>query len=531
MTSAPARAEVRGLSDTFAEQALARTSETFLWTPEETLTYGEAEARVDAYAAGLQRRGVGPGDRVLLLMTNSATQVLVWLALDRLGAVGVPVNTALSHDLLARAVRTVRPVLLVVDAELAGDLAGALEGEEHASIVTYVQGELDVARRELPAARSLRELAVNGVSVERPDAAELDPAVMLFTSGSTGVPKACVLSRRYVVRAGELHVKYLGLREDDVLFTPFPLFHIDAATLTVSAAIAAGATAALSKRFSVSRFWDEVRASGATVFNFMGATANILWKRPPSEQDTQHAVRMAWGVPMPACEPGWQERFGFPLVEVYGLTDTGVPAYQDIHRPRVAGSCGRVIDEYDLRIGDEAGNPVPTGEIGEILLRGGEPGLLMTEYFGMPEATAQAFRGGWFHTGDSARLDSDGNLFFVSRANEVIRRRGENIAATDVEAAIDAHPGVQESAAVGVPSELSDEDIKVFIVLQPGSRLTPEDIHEHCNSVLPKYMVPRYVEVVDKLPKTPTEKIERTRLAALPLDYANWDADTRPMRP
>lgn len=525
MTSAPAQTGVRGLSDTFAVQALARPTKRFLWTPEETLTYGEADARVEAYAAGFQRSGVGSGDRVLLLMANSAAQVLVWLALDRLGAVDVPVNSALSSDLLARAVRTVRPVFIVVDADLAGDLAGALDGSEHSAIDTCVHGDVEVARRHLPAARALVELAVPGDGVERPEPDELDPAVMLFTSGSTGVPKACVLSRRYVVRAGELHVKYLGLREDDVLFTPFPLFHIDAATLTVSAAIAAGATAALSKRFSASRFWDEVRASGATVFNFMGATANILWKRKPSEQDTHHAVRMAWGVPMPACEPDWQARFNFPLVEVYGLTDAGVPAYQDIHRPRVADSCGRVIDEYELRIADEAGAPVRTGDVGEILLRGREPGLLMTEYFEMSEATERAFRSGWFHTGDSARLDADGNLFFASRAKEVIRRRGENIAATDVEAAIDAHHDVQESAAVGVPSELSEDDIKVFVVRQPGSRLTPEDVHDHCASVLPKYMVPRYVEIVDALPKTPTEKIERARLAASPLDSATWDAN------
>lgn len=524
MTSALVRTEARGLSDTFAAQALAHPSKAFLWTPEETFTYSEADARVDAYAAGLQRRGIGPGDRVLLLMTNSATQVLLWLALDRLGAVDVPVNTALGPDLLARAVHTVRPALAVADAGLAGDLAGALDGLAHASIDVFIHGDPDVARRALPAAQPLADLAVAGVDLARPRLDELDPAVMLFTSGSTGVPKACVLSRRYVVRAGQLHVKYLDLHEDDVLFTPFPLFHIDAATLTVSAAIA-GATAAVSRRFSASRFWQEVRASGATVFNFMGATANILWKRPPNEQDTNHSVRMAWGVPMPACEPGWQARFGFPLVEVYGLTDAGVPAYQ-VRRPRVAGSCGRVIDEYDLRIGDESGKPVPTGEVGEILLRGREPGLLMTEYFGMPEATEQAFRGGWFHTGDSARLDDDGNLFFASRAKEVIRRRGENIAATDVEAAIDAHPEVQESAAVGVPSELSEDDIKVFVVLQPNSRITPEDVHEHCRSVLPKYMVPRYVEIVSTLPKTPTEKIERARLAARPLDSAAWDADT-----
>ncbi len=406
MTSpATAQTRIHGLSGRFATQAAARPTRTFLWTPDETVTYGEANDRVDAYAAGLQQRGIGVGDRVLLLMSNSVTQALLWLALDRIGAVDVPVNTALGPDLLARAVRTVRPALVVVDADLVGDLAQAFRRGPDAYAATYVHGDL-AARRALPHARPLPELSIIGGTVTPPFLGELDPAVMLFTSGSTGAPKACVLSRRYVVRAGELHVKYLGLREGDVLFTPFPLFHIDAATLTLSAAIAAGATAAFSKRFSASRFWEEVRASGATVFNFMGATANILWKRPPSEQDTRHSVRMAWGVPMPACEPGWQDRFGFPLIEVYGLTDAGVPAYQDISRPRVPDSCGRVIEEYDIRIGDEFGQPVTTGRVGEILLRSREAGLLMTEYFGMPDETAKAFRGGWFHTGDSARLDS-----------------------------------------------------------------------------------------------------------------------------
>ena len=531
MTSAATtQTSIHGLSGRFSTQAAARPTRAFLWTPDGSVTYGEADDRVEAYAAALQQRGIGAGDRVLLLMSNSATQVLLWLALDRIGAVNVPVNTALGPDLLARAVRTVRPALVVVDADLAEDLALALRGEQASRAVTYVHGDLAAARRVLPYVRPLLELSIVGGTVGRPALGDLDPAVMLFTSGSTGVPKACVLSRRYVVRAGELHVKYLGLRESDVLFTPFPLFHIDAATLTLSAAIAAGATAALSKRFSASRFWEEVRASGATVFNFMGATANILWKRPPSEEDNRHSVRMAWGVPMPACEPGWQDRFGFPLIEVYGLTDAGVPAYQDIDRPRVPGSCGRVIPEYELRIADEAGESVPTGQVGEILLRGREPGLLMTEYFRMPDETAKALRGGWFHTGDSAHLDDEGHLFFASRAKEVIRRRGENIAATDVEAAIDTHPDVQESAAVGVPSELSEDDIKVFIVPQPRSTLSPVDILEHCRAVLPKYMLPRYLEIVDELPKTPTEKIERARLAARPLTHSTWDASAQTAR-
>jgi crotonobetaine/carnitine-CoA ligase len=505
-----------GLDVLVAARAGSSGERRFLWTPDEELTYREAHDRAERLAAGLQQRGIGAGDRVVLLMGNSVEQVVLWLAVNRVGAVSVPVNTALTGDLLARAVRTVTPALLVIDDALLPTAAAMVAELRVAGVPVHVNTP----------GSGLGALTAAGPAY-RPDLDDLAPAVMLFTSGSTGVPKACVLSRRYVVRAGQLHAKYLRFTDDDVLFTPFPLFHIDAATLTVAAAAASGATAALSPRFSASRFWDEVRACGATVFNYMGATANILWKQPPGPADREHRVRLAWGVPMPACGTEWEARFGFPLVEVYGLTDAGVPCYQPLDEPRVEGSCGRVIPEYDLRIGDEAGEPLAPGQIGEIMVRSREPGLLMNEYFAMPEATASALRGDWFHTGDLGRLDERGNLFFCARGTEVIRRRGENIAASDVEHAVDAHPDVVESAAVGVPSELSEDDIKVFVVLRGGARLSAEGLVEYLRSTLPRYMVPRYVERVDELPKTPTEKVERVRLAARELTAATWDAEIR----
>lgn len=497
----------------------------FLWTPRGELSYRDAEVEIESLAVGLQNRGIGVGDRVALFMGNSIEQVVLWLAVNRVGAVSVPINTGLTGELLARAVRGVAPSLMVVDHSLlgsCGDLVRELRGQG-------VPVHVNVSDRDATTdtGGGLPRLGAIGAAgaVDRPDLDQLAPAVMLFTSGSTGVPKACVLSRRYVLRAGQLHGKYLGLTDDDVLFTPFPLFHIDAATLTVAAAAAAGATAALSPRFSASRFWDEVRACDATVFNYMGATANILWKQKPHLAERDHRVRLAWGVPMPACGPQWEDRFGFPLVEVYGLTDAGVPCYQPLDEPHIPGSCGRVIPEYDVRIGDESGQPLPPGSVGEIMIRGNEPGLLMNEYFAMPDETREAMRGGWFHTGDLGRLDDQGNLYFCSRGKEVIRRRGENIAATNVERGIDSNSNVMESAAVGVPSELSEDDIKVFVVPKAGSRLTAQNLVEHARVTLPRYMVPRYVEIVDELPKTPTQKVERVRLAALPLTSRTWDAD------
>ena len=517
-------AMVTTLSDQLRRQAQQFPDHDFLREPGRDLGYLAADQRVDQIAAGLQALGVAVSDRVVLLMSNCIEQVLVWLALNRIGAQHIPLNNTLSIELLARSMELVRPKLVVADSAVA-DVARASIAKYRGHEVTHVLNGSPVAADpgQIPAV-CISELNTDlAPQIVRP--AALDPATMLFTSGSTGLPKACVLSHRYLVRAGEIHAHYLGLRQDDVLFTPFPLFHIDAATLTVSAALAAGATAALTARFSASKFWNEVRSCGATVFNFMGATANILWKQEPTARDKDHCVRLAWGVPMPSCEPEWQARFGFPLVEVYGLTDAGLPAYQPLGQPRRSGSCGKVIDEYEVRIANEAGEMLPAGLVGEILIRAKEPGLLMTEYFGMPEATGKALRGGWFHTGDMGRLDDEGYLYFVARGSEVIRRRGENIAATDVEEGANSHPGVRESAAVGVPSELTEDDIKIFVVAQPGTRLDPDQVWAHCRETLPRHMVPRYVEVVPELPKTPTQKIERGKLRDRKLNSATWDAE------
>jgi len=507
-------------SDQLRHQAYLRPDQDFLRAPDRNpMTYDQANRSVDQLATGLQGLGIGAGDCVALLMLNSLEQVLVWMALNRIGALHVPLNSALSADLLARSVALVKPSLIVADVEVA-QLARALlktGGTRTAHLV--LNGDEELARPNL----TLDGLKVDGpFQTTAPDA--LEAATLLFTSGSTGHPKACALSHRYLVRAGEIHAHYLGLGPDDVLFTPFPLFHIDAATLTVGAALAVGATAALSPRFSASRFWHEVRDCGATVFNFMGATANILWKQAPSAADKEHAVRLAWGVPMPACEPDWQARFGFPLVEVYGLTDAGLPAYQPLDLPRRTGSCGRVIAEYELCIANDAGQSLPPGTTGEILIRAREPGLVMNEYFAMPDVTAHAFRGGWFHTGDFGRLDADGFLYFHARGAEVIRRRGENIAASDVEEGVDSHPDVRESAAVGVPSELTEDDIKVFVVAQPGASIEMDALWSHCGQALPRHMVPRYFEIVPELPKTPTQKIERHKLREIGLTPSTWDS-------
>lgn len=499
----------------------------FLRTIGEDVTYADMLERVHCRARQLTTEGVKPGSAVALLMRNSVEQVVTWFGLNALGALHAPLNSALRGPMLTHALHTAKAMAIIVD-------------EEHvkaAEQVVRAEGGGQPAHGIPPGIPDLPHLTCRVIRIsdlaEAPEADvalphevdELDTATLLFTSGTTGPSKACALSHRYLVRSGQLHATAMGITSADVLYCPFPLFHIDAATLTVSAALAARATAALGEGFSASRFWNEIRSTGATVFNFMGATLTLLWKREPTEQDRDHAVRLAWGVPMPEWQPEFETRFGFPVRQVYGLTDGGVPVYDPVgegHRP---GTAGRVLPEYDVAIDPSLRRVGDPEDVGEILIRGREPGLIMNEYFGNPGATAETIVDGWLRTGDLGSLDEDGYLVFHGRLSDSIRRRGENISAFEVEELALNHPDVVEAAALGVPSELTEEDLKVCVVMRAGSGVTPQGLHAYLCDRAPKYMVPRYIEFVDELPKTATQKVEKFRLRADGVTGGTWDAD------
>jgi len=505
----------------------------FLRTAHGEVTYADARRRSAGMATALLDMGVGQGTTVALMMVNSIDQVLLWFAIARIGAVHAPLNSALTGSLLSHALTVSGAEVIVIDDELLAGAAPAIRAQPGLRHVV-----LRGAGAEAAEAAEAAELGVVGFETllrPLPEAAAVDVdehsvATLLFTSGTTGASKACALSHRYLARQGQLHARQFGLRSGDVLYTPFPLFHIDAATLTTVAALSVGATAALGRRFSASGFWDEVRAFGATVFNFMGATLTILWKQPPTGADRTHSVRLAWGVPMPAWQEGWESRFGFPLYQVYGLTDGGVPVYDSPADGTPTGSCGRVLEEYEVRIVDSAGTGLPSGRVGEVEIRGREPGLVMNGYYAMPGATAEVFRGGWLRTGDLGRFDDDGYFFYEGRSSDSIRRRGENISAFEVEEIAVGHPDVVEVAAVGVPSELTEEDVKIFVVIRAGSDLTPAELHSYFRRIAPGFMVPRYIEFIEALPRTPTEKVEKFKLRSSGNGSRTWDADRTPGR-
>jgi crotonobetaine/carnitine-CoA ligase len=322
-----------------------------------------------------------------------------------------------------------------------------------------------------------------------------------------------MLSHRFAIRQAELLIEHLALRDDDVLFSPFPLHHLDAAVLTVMPALVLGTTAALVERFSASRFWDDVRTLGATVFDFMGATITILHEQPRRTDDADNPARLGWGVPMPACAEAFEERFGLELVELYGSTDAGLPIYVPRDEPRRLGSCGKVIAPYEVALAAS----------GELLVRASEPGVMSDGYYRMPEETLASRPDGWFHTGDLLRRDDDGWFWFVGRRAEVIRRRGENISAFEIEEVITLHPAVLEAAAFAVPSELGEDDVMVAVVPRPGRAIDPAELAGWCEQRMARFMVPRFLDVVAELPKTPTEKVAKHLLTARGVSSTTWE--------
>ena len=503
------------IDELLTERARTHSDQVFLRFASGDYTFSEVHDRAARLAAGLASIGVEPGAMVPVVMANSAEFVISLFALSRLGAVACLINTAFKGPALAHAIKVTEARTVLLDASVVANLdeiAPSLPTE----LMRVVVGD---RWDELASASPVPMSSTSSMH------AATDPAIVLFTSGTTGLSKGCVLSHRYVLRQAELMSQHLGFVETDVLYSPFPLFHIDATVLTVGPALVLGATAAIGERFSVSGFWPEVRQFGATVFDFMGATLTMLHKVEASLDDADNPVRLAWGVPVPdEIASGFEQRFGLHLVELYGSTDAGIPMYHPIDRPRRPGSCGTVIDAYEAQLHDDEGFEVALGEVGELVVRPTEPSIMADGYLGMPEATLMSRRNLWFHTGDRLRRDADGFHYFVGRTADSIRRRGENISAFEVEEVVKLHPDVLDAAAFGVPSEFTEDDLMVTLMVRPGRTVDPAALVAFCAQRAARHMVPRFLDFIDELPRTPTEKIRKDVLRDRGVTPTTWDA-------
>jgi crotonobetaine/carnitine-CoA ligase len=505
----------------------------FLKWRDQTFTYADVDAITNRYARGMLDLGLGKGSTVAMMMANSPEFLWVVWALGKIGAVAVPLNTSAMGESLSYFLDQSRSEWLYVDRDLAGVFDAHMASDNGIRGVVSVGGGASILSERW---RSVQTVDLAGVVAE--DAGPLtldytveahDPHLIMYTSGTTGPSKGVVSPHSQAHAVGYYMALHTDYRADDVLFTCLPLFHGNALWYTVYAALWADACVALSPKFSASSFWQEIVDSGATVFNALGAMANILWQLPPGPLDRQHQVRTCMLVPTtPALVDGFASRYGIAVTSVFAMTENcPIAIYGPSEPPSKIGSAGLVRPYVDVRVKGDDGSWLPTGEIGEICARPNEPGLFMTGYFMMPEATVASTPDLWFHTGDRGHVDPDGYLYFSDRKKEAIRRRGENISAYEVEMILCKHPDVLEAAAVPVPSELSEDDVMVYVVTNPSSSPSFEELVEFCVANMAYFMVPRYWKVIDSLPKTASQKVEKYRLKAAAVEQLDdlWDRE------
>jgi crotonobetaine/carnitine-CoA ligase len=499
-----ALAEVDNLV-TLVERAAERWPGKIAWLFDETgerFTFAEVDARSTELALALTELGTRAGDRVAVMLRNQPEFPLIWLALAKIGAILVPVN--INYRELDGA-----HVLADSGARF------AVAGEEFTELLSRIGPETKLER-----VVTVGELTHSSIDIPVFSAVAEQPVNLQYTSGTTGAPKGCVLPQRYwTTLAIGLATDFPSIGDNDVVLTAQPFHYIDP-QWNVALGLASGATLVVLDRFHPSSFWAKVREYQVTWFYCLGLMPNLLLRTRASEEDKQHKVRAISASAIPGeLHAELEARWGAPWFEAFGMTETGGDirmSPQDHDELLGTGCIGRPSRGREVMIAGEDGNPLPRGETGELVIRGLG---LMHGYHDDPEATARAFSGGWFHTGDLARMDDEGRVYYVGRTKDMIRRSGENVSADEVERALLLHPAVRLAAVVAVPDELRGEEIKAYVVAE-GERPSPDELAEFCAGKLAYFKVPRYWAYTDSLPITPSERVAKGELrkAVDPLD-------------
>lgn len=479
-------------------------------------SYRDMHQMSDRLAHGLAALGIAQGSHVAVMMENCPEQLLLYFALGKLGAVTVPINTAARGEQLRHLIDLSEATLVVTEEELLASLeplAASLPRVKdlvvHASDSARLPGNPPSGWR----VSAFDALSAHGDGPVASTVRFCDLAFLMYTSGTTGPSKLNMFTQSHCMLYAYNNAVEHDYRSSDVAYVCLPLFHISALFGVTVAALLADASVVMSRRFSLSRFWDEVRDNGVTLLNSLGAMSEFLWNLPPGPQDRRHSVRLCRMVPVPRYAKEFEERFGVRIVSGYGLSDFAQVTAFTAKDPRgKLGSAGRPRKGITLRIVDDDDFDVPPGTPGEIVVRSDNPWNTSQGYYKMPEATLAALRNQWFHTGDRGYLDADGYLYFVDRKKDSLRRRGENISAVEVEQAIAAHPTVLEVAVYPLTAENSEDEVAATVVLRPGAELSARQLIEHCAANMAHYMVPRFIEFADDLPRTLSHRVQKFKL-------------------
>ena len=513
---------MRTVFETFMATAQAAPDHAFLAAPPAPgrayhpdgieLTYGQTRAEVLRLRGVYADAGYGHGHRVALLLENRPEFFFHYLALNALGCGIVPINPDYRHDeMLYQMDHSEADLVVSIDARVA-DLEAVARAR--ATPLPVVSAEAMPTSLPSPA------------RAPRPGAPGLDSECsLLYTSGTTGRPKGCILTNFYYLNCGAWyrdlggHVRFEHGR--DRIYNPLPLFHMNCQAVSATAAMLTANCLVLPERFSPTRWWRDIAATGATVVHYLGVVPPLLLNQPPTDDERTHRVRFGLGAGVePQLHEAFEKRFGFPLIEVWGMTETG-RIYADRLEPRqvTTRAFGRPFGGLEARVVDDRDQDVAAGTEGELLVRWGGPEGprhgFFAGYLKNPEATAEAWRGDWFHTGDVVRQSADGMLYFVDRRKNIIRRSGENIAAAEVEATLQAHPAVAQVAVLAVPDEIREEEVMACVVPMPGTvadRELAETLVAWCLERLAYFKAPGWVLFVPSLPTTGTQKVQKTQI-------------------
>jgi carnitine-CoA ligase len=516
------------------DRAATRPDVPFLWTEDGWLSYAETVEASDRLAAGLRAAGVGFGDRVAVVLPNERAAVLAVYACARLGAIQVPLNTFLRGEFLRHQLADCQACLVVTDAagleqiramaDVLPDLrAVVLVGERDSRSIGRAQDSTFtlLTYDELVAA------AEPGEFPEFPEVTGTDLFSILYTSGTSGLPKGCLISHRYAVNVGRTLCEAGRFAPGDRVFTASPLFHTSGQIFAMISALYQGGSIAFEREFHASTFIARAGELEATAVFGVGAVAAMFLAQPERETDRTHKIQRGIFNGLPEDKQlAIEERFGFQLIgEMFGHTEFVPMTASRADGPRRRGSGGFPVPDVEVRVVDEDDQPLPAGRVGEIVARPRRAGIMFNGYWNNPRATLETWRNLWHHTGDYGRFDEDGFIYFVDKKKEAIRRRGEFVTARELEAAIVKHPDIAAVAVHALPSDLTEEEIKAWIVTEDGAALTPEKVFSFFRDQLPYFAIPRYVEIVDSLPMNQSARVMKHELKARPNTADTWDLE------
>ncbi len=490
-----------------------------------SLSYADADRLSNRVANSLVAHGIGTGDVVATFMYNAVEQALIWFGCAKIGAIYAALNVSLVKDDLAYSLNDTGAKLLVVDEELA-PAYNAARAQLEAPPQVLVHGAAEV----IPGAGPLDDLLAGDDGLPDFEVKGTDAAAIVYTGGSTSMPKGVLVSHLYYIAAAIRYGDIAEVTDADVHYANSHFFHIGGQQFAITGPLYHGMTGVMDKWFSASKYWHNVHKYGATVIDPLGTMMAVLLRRPEAKGDRSHKVRVGVGIASGQVRhelrDEFEVRFGAPMLEVYSMTEMGVLMCSERLQDRRKGSCGRPHGWAEVMIVDAEDNPLPANRQGQILFRPTVPNTTMIGYINKPEETLAAWRNLWYHSGDLGYVDDDGYVYFVGREAHWIRRRGENVSAFEVEKAMTGHGAVADCAAVGVASEVGEEDIKVYVQLADGvDRPAPADLIAWCKERIAFFKVPRYVEFVEAFPRTMTKnEISRHELRERGIGGA-WDAD------